>query len=95
MNELIGRVFSFETHVFPNESALYNQLASQGQSPKALMISCADSRIVPEHIMQAQPGDLFVAVHGGQEDGRTYVKDAIARGAVAVLSRGAQGQEGP
>lgn len=42
-----------------------------------------------------QPGDLFVAVHGGQEDGRAYVEDAIARGAVAVLSRGAQGQEGP
>ena len=65
MNELIGRVFSFETHVFPNESALYNQLASQGQSPKALMISCADSRIVPEHIMQAPPGALFVCRNAG------------------------------
>lgn len=65
MNELIGRVFSFETQVFPNESALYNQLASHGQSPKALMISCADSRIVPEHIMQAQPGDLFVCRNAG------------------------------
>ena len=42
-----------------------------------------------------QPGDLFVAVHGGREDGSTYVKDAIARGAIAVLSRGASGQEGP
>lgn len=65
MNELIGRVFSFETDVFPNESTLYNQLASHGQSPKALMISCADSRIVPEHIMQAQPGDLFVCRNAG------------------------------
>jgi len=65
MNELIGRVFSFETKVFPNESALYNQLASHGQSPKALMISCADSRVVPEHIMQAQPGDLFVCRNAG------------------------------
>ena len=65
MNELIGRVFSFETKVFPNESALYNQLASHGQSPKALMISCADSRIVPEHIMQAAPGDLFVCRNAG------------------------------
>jgi carbonic anhydrase len=65
MNELLGRVFSFETKVFPNESALYNQLASHGQSPKALMISCADSRIVPEHIMQAAPGDLFVCRNAG------------------------------
>ncbi|MBU0659512.1 MAG: carbonic anhydrase [Alphaproteobacteria bacterium] len=65
MNELIGRVFNFEKHTFPNESALYNRLASDGQSPKALMISCADSRIVPEHIMQAQPGDLFVCRNAG------------------------------
>ena len=65
MNELIGRVVNFETKVFPNESALYNQLASHGQSPKALMISCADSRIVPEHIMQAAPGDLFVCRNAG------------------------------
>jgi len=65
MNELIGRVYSFEKHVFPNQSALYNRLASDGQSPKALMISCADSRIVPEHIMQAEPGDLFVCRNAG------------------------------
>ena len=65
MNELIGRVFSFEKQVFPNQSALYSRLASDGQSPKALMISCADSRVVPEHIMQAQPGDLFVCRNAG------------------------------
>ena len=65
MNELIGRVFSFEKQVFPNQSALYEKLATQGQSPKALMISCADSRIVPEHIMQAEPGDLFVCRNAG------------------------------
>lgn len=65
MNELIGRVFSFEKQVFPNQKALYSKLAHDGQSPKALMISCADSRIVPEHIMQAQPGDLFVCRNAG------------------------------
>ncbi len=65
MNELLGRVFSFEKQVFPNQAALYGKLASDGQSPKALMISCADSRIVPEQIMQAQPGDLFVCRNAG------------------------------
>ena len=65
MNELIGRVVGFETQVFPQQSELYNKLATQGQSPKALMISCADSRVVPEHIMQAQPGDLFVCRNAG------------------------------
>ena len=65
MNELIGRVFSFEKQVYADQSALYSRLASDGQSPKALMISCADSRVVPEHIMQAQPGDLFVCRNAG------------------------------
>ena len=65
MNELIGRVFSFEKTVFPGSSALYGKLATQGQSPKALMISCADSRVVPELIMQAEPGDLFVCRNAG------------------------------
>lgn len=65
MNELIGRVFRFEQHVYPNQGALYGKLSSQGQSPKALMISCADSRIVPEHVLQAEPGDLFVSRNAG------------------------------
>jgi len=65
MNELIGRVFSFATQVFPGQSALYGKLANEGQSPKALIISCSDSRVVPEQIMQAQPGDLFVCRNAG------------------------------
>lgn len=65
MNELIGRVFNFEKTLFPASSELFNKLTTHGQSPKALMISCADSRIVPEQIMQAQPGDLFVCRNAG------------------------------
>lgn len=65
MNDLIGRVLSFEKQVFPNHSALYAKLVTDGQSPKALMISCADSRVVPEQIMQAAPGDLFVCRNAG------------------------------
>lgn len=65
MNELMGRVLSFAKQVFPNQSDLYSRLASDGQSPKALMISCADSRVVPEQIMQAGPGDLFVCRNAG------------------------------
>nr|WP_277998553.1 carbonic anhydrase [Sphingomonas liriopis] len=62
---MIGRVVSFEKKVFADQHALYSTLAHHGQFPKALMISCADSRIVPEHIMQAQPGDLFVCRNAG------------------------------
>jgi len=39
----------------------------------------ADSR-------QVAPGDLFVAVPGTRVDGRRFIADAVARGAVAVLA---------
>jgi carbonic anhydrase len=65
VNDLIGRVFSFEKRVFPDQASLFAKLAIDGQSPKALMISCADSRVVPEQIMQAAPGELFVCRNAG------------------------------
>jgi len=65
VNELIGRVFDFETSIYPSKGELFVKLATHGQSPKALMISCADSRIVPEQIVQAEPGDLFVCRNAG------------------------------
>lgn len=65
MNELIGRVFNFEKTTFPASSELFLKLTTDGQAPKALIISCADSRIVPEQIMQAEPGDLFVCRNAG------------------------------
>jgi UDP-N-acetylmuramoyl-L-alanyl-D-glutamate--2,6-diaminopimelate ligase len=40
---------------------------------------CADSRAV-------KPGDVFVAMRGHRVDGRAFVADAVARGAVAVLN---------
>ncbi|GAO39194.1 putative carbonic anhydrase [Sphingomonas changbaiensis NBRC 104936] len=65
MNELIGRVLDFRRDVFPIRSDLYERLATDGQSPKALMISCADSRVVPEEILRAQPGEVFVCRNAG------------------------------
>ncbi len=38
---------------------LYSRL-STGQSPHTLVISCSDSRVVPEEIFSARPGELFV-----------------------------------
>jgi carbonic anhydrase len=65
VNELAGRVIQFQRNVFPHRSDLYERLAADGQRPKALMISCADSRVVPEEILDADPGDLFVCRNAG------------------------------
>ena len=64
-DNILDRAGRFRGDVFPKESALYRRLAHDGQNPKALMISCADSRVVPEIITQAGPGDLFVCRNAG------------------------------
>ena len=54
-----------------------NQLLPQAESPVLIRELTLDSRKV-------RPGDLFLAVPGGQQDGRAHIADAIARGAAAV-----------
>jgi carbonic anhydrase len=63
--DLLQRVSRFRCEIFPDHQSLYRQLASDGQQPKVLMISCADSRVVPELITQSSPGELFVCRNAG------------------------------
>jgi len=49
----------FHDRVFPEHGHDFARLTS-GQDPAALFITCADSRVSPEMITDAAPGDLFV-----------------------------------
>jgi carbonic anhydrase len=44
----------------PLERSRYEKLAQTGQRPEVMVISCCDSRVSPEVIFDAHPGELFV-----------------------------------
>jgi carbonic anhydrase len=45
---------------FPREKSRFESLAERGQSPEIMVIGCCDSRVSPEVIFDASPGELFV-----------------------------------
>ena len=45
---------------FHNERRRYENLAELGQHPEILLIGCCDSRVSPEVIFDAGPGEMFV-----------------------------------
>ncbi len=64
MQRLIDGYARFRTKVFPQHSKLFERLA-KGQQPQALFICCSDSRVMPEMVMQCDPGDLFPCRNAG------------------------------
>ncbi len=64
MKEIVNGFLSFQQNVFPERKDLFKSLASN-QNPKALFISCSDSRLVPELVTQQEPGQLFVIRNAG------------------------------
>src|SRR4051794_703621 len=51
---------SFLGDRFRQERRRYEELAEGGQNPEILLIGCCDSRVSPEVIFDARPGELFV-----------------------------------
>lgn len=45
---------------FAHEQSRYERLASTGQRPEIMVIGCVDSRVSPEAIFNAAPGELLV-----------------------------------
>jgi carbonic anhydrase len=71
----------------PVEQSRYRELAERGQSPEIMVIGCADSRVSPEVIFNARPGELFV-VRNVANLVPPYAPDGQAHGVSAALEFG-------
>ena len=91
MDGLIAGYRRFRSERWPNERARYEALATRGQSPGTLVISCSDSRVDPQTVFGAAPGELFVVrnvaglVPPYQPDNRLHGTSAAIEYAVRVL----------
>lgn len=60
MDKIVRGISTFHQTEADCVRPLLAHLAVAGQRPQAMMITCADSRIMPEELTQADPGDLFM-----------------------------------
>jgi len=64
MEKLIAGIHRFQNDVFAPRRDFFRHLVN-GQRPRALFVTCSDSRMVPDLICQTDPGDLFVLRNAG------------------------------
>ena len=82
---------AFRDQRLPREQARYRELAEHGQSPEIMVIGCCDSRVSPEVIFDAAPGELFVVRNVGNlvppysPDGRQHGVSAALEFGVGAL----------
>jgi carbonic anhydrase len=77
----------FRTHGWPAQSRAFAALAENGQSPKALVVTCVDSRIDPAMIFDTSPGDVLT-VRNVANLVPPYAPDSAYHGTSAALEFG-------
>ncbi len=82
----------FKYMKFKENEDIYKKLIKEGQHPKALFITCSDSRIHPDQITGADIGDLFIVRNIGnmvppfKPDNEFHGVAAAVEYAVSVLN---------
>ena len=59
LTQLIEGYHRFRAEDWARERRRWSELA-EGQSPRVMILSCADSRVDPAQIFDARPGEMFV-----------------------------------
>ena len=56
---LIQRFHGWRATTYQDNKAWYRRLAEAGQMPRAMIISCCDSRVDPATVFDTVPGQVF------------------------------------
>lgn len=81
----------FRAGPYNDQRARFDALAHRGQSPKVMVVACADSRVDPTRIFDSAPGEMFVMrnvanlVPPYEADGATHGSSAAIEFAVTQL----------
>ncbi len=96
MEALVRGIHHFQTTGFNENKDLF-KLLSEGQKPDTLLITCSDSRISVEMLLQTKPGDLFIlrnagniipafgAAHGGEAATIEYAIKALGVAHIVIM----------
>lgn len=89
---LVQRYHGWKATGYAENKAWYRHLADQGQHPRAMVISCCDSRVHVTSIFGADQGEFFIhrnianLVPPCEEDGRHHGTSAAVEFAVTALN---------
>ncbi|HBP87206.1 MAG TPA: carbonic anhydrase [Nitrospirales bacterium] len=64
MEKVLKGLIKFQKEVFSKKKELFAGLSGQ-QKPRAVFVTCSDSRIDPSLLTQTEPGELFIIRNAG------------------------------
>lgn len=88
---LIDRYKDWKDNIFSNKNKFYQKLQKNGQSPKAMIITCCDSRINLEALFKIKEGECFIhrnianLIPAKEDDKLNYETSAAIEYACSVL----------